>query len=69
MIITITLWWTLWKLKIKSAYETFRFVAELLRIQIWWNECGLEANAFNDNVEYHDIGDTTYLLLKNIFLY
>jgi len=69
MTVTIVLWWSLWRLRIKSAYETLRFVAELLRIQIWWNECGLEANAFNDNVEYHDIGDTTYLLLKNIFLY
>jgi hypothetical protein len=42
MAITITLWWSLWRLRIKSAYETFRFIAELLRIQIWWNECGLK---------------------------
>jgi hypothetical protein len=67
MMITITLWWTLWKSRIKSAYETFRFVAELLRIQIWWNECDLKANAISDNVEYHDIQGFTYSLLKNIF--
>jgi len=69
MTITITLWWSLWRLRIKSAYETLRFVAELLRIQIWWNECGLKVSAFNDNVEYHDIRDSTYSLLKNVFLY
>ena len=69
MAITITLWWSLWRLRIKSAYETFRFIAELLRIQIWWNECGLKVNAFYDNVEYHDIRDSTYSLLKNVFLY
>ena len=69
MTITVTLWWSLWRLRIKSAYETLRFVAELLRIQIWWNECGLQVNAFNDNVEYHDIRDSTYSLLKNVFLY
>jgi hypothetical protein len=69
MIITLTLWWSLWKLQIKSAYETFRFVAELLRIQIWWNECGLKVNALYDNVEYHDIKGPTYSLLKNIFVY
>ena len=69
MTITITLWWSLWRLRIKSAYETLRFVAELLRIQIWWNECGVKMNAFYDNVEYHDIRDSTYSLLKNVFLY
>jgi hypothetical protein len=69
MIVTLTLWWSLWKLRIKSAYETFRFVAELLRIQNWWNECGLKVNALHDNVEYHDIKAPTYSLLKNIFVY
>ena len=69
MMVTGTLWWSLWRLRIKSSYETLRFVAELLRIQIWWNECGLKVNAFNDNVEYHDIRDSTYSLLKNVFLY
>jgi len=69
MIVTLTLWWSLWKLRIKSAYETFRFVAELLRIQIWWNECGLKLNALYDNVDYHDIKGPTYSLLKNIFVF
>ena len=69
MMVTGTLWWSLWRLRIKSSYETLRFVAELLRIQIWWNECGLKVNAFSDNVEYHDIRDSTYSLLKNVFLY
>jgi hypothetical protein len=69
MIITITLWWTLWKLKIKSAYETFRFVAELLRIQIWWNECGLKINTLYDDVENHNLEDSTYSLLNNLFLF
>lgn len=69
MTITSTLWWSLWRLRIKSAYETLRFVAELLRIQIWWNECGVQVNAFYDNVEHYDIRDSTYLLLKNVFLY
>lgn len=69
MAITITLWWSLWRLRIKSAYETLRFVAELLRIQIWWDECGIRVNAFYENVEYHDIRNSTFLLLKNVFLY
>jgi len=68
MMITLTLWWSLWKLRIKSAYETLRFVAELLRIQIWWNECGLKVNALYDNIEYHDIRGSTYSLIKNIFV-
>jgi hypothetical protein len=68
MTITLTLWWSIWKLRIKSAYETFRFVAELLRIQIWWNDCGLEINALDDNVEYHDIAGSTYSILVNVFV-
>lgn len=69
MLVTGTQWWSLWRLRIKSSYETLRFVAEFLRIQIWWDECGLKLNAFNDNVGYHDIRDSTYSLLKNVFLY
>ncbi len=67
--ITLLIWWSLFRSQIKSSYETFRFVAELLRIQIWWNDCGVTINALNDNVEYHDIGDSTYLLIKNIYVY
>lgn|GEM_PF-5463489 len=69
MIITLTLWWSIWKLRIKSAYETFRFVAELLRIQMWWNDCGLKINALDGNVEYHDIAGSTYSILVNVFVF
>ena len=69
LIITLFIWWSLWKPQIKSAYETFRFVAELLRIQIWWNECGLKINVLSNNVEYHEIGDSTYLMIRNVFVF
>ena len=69
LIITLLIWWSLWKSQIKSAYETFRFVAELLRIQIWWNECGLKVNVLSNNVEYHEIGDSTYLMVRNVFVF
>lgn len=69
LMITLLIWWSLWKSQIKSAYETFRFVAELLRIQIWWNECGLKVNVLSNNVEYHEIGDSTYLMVRNVFVF
>jgi hypothetical protein len=69
LMITLLIWWSLWKPQIKSAYETFRFVAELLRIQIWWNECGLKVNVLSNNVEYHEIGDSTYLMIRNVFVF
>ena len=69
LMITLLIWWSLWKPQIKSAYETFRFVAELLRIQIWWNECGLKINVLSNNVEYHEIGDSTYLMIRNVFVF
>ena len=69
LIITLTLWWSLWKLRIKSSYETFRFVAELLRVQTWWDDCGLNKNALYDSVENHDIRASTYALLRNVFTY
>jgi hypothetical protein len=69
LMITMLIWWSLWKPQIKSAYETFRFVAELLRIQIWWNECGLKVNVLSNNVEYHEIGDSTYLMIRNVFVF
>ena len=69
LMVTLLIWWSLWKSQIKSAYETFRFVAELLRIQIWWNECGLNVNVLSNNIEYHEIGDSTYLMIKNVFVF
>jgi hypothetical protein len=69
LMITLLIWWSLWKPQIKSAYETFRFVAELLRIQIWWNECGLKVNVLSNNVEYHEVGDSTYLMIRNVFVF
>ena len=69
LMITLLIWWSLWKSQIKSAYETFRFFAELLRIQIWWNECGLKLNVLSNNVEYHEIGDSTYLMIRNVFVF
>ena len=69
LMITLLIWWSLWKSQIKSAYETFRFVAELLRIQIWWNECGLKVNVLSNNIEYHEIGDSTYLMIRNVFVF
>lgn len=69
LMLTMLIWWSLWKQQIKSAYETFRFVAELLRIQIWWNECGLKVNVLSNNVEYHEIGDSTYLMIRNVFVF
>jgi len=69
LLITLLIWWSLWKQQIKSAYETFRFVAELLRIQIWWNQCGLKINVLSNNVEYHEIGDSTYLMIRNVFAF
>ena len=69
LMITLLIWWSLWKSQIKSAYETFRFVAELLRIQIWWNECGLKVNVLSNNIEYHEIGDSTYLMVRNVFVF
>ncbi len=69
LLITLLIWWSLWKQQIKSAYETFRFAAELLRIQIWWNECGLKINVLSNNVEYHEIGDSTYLMIRNVFAF
>jgi len=69
LLITLLIWWSLWKQQIKSAYETFRFVAELLRIQIWWNECGLKFNVLSNNVEHHEIGDSTYLMIRNVFAF
>lgn len=69
LMVTLLIWWLLWKSQIKSAYETFRFVAELLRIQIWWNECGLKVNVLSNNIENHEIGDSTYLMIKNVFVF
>ena len=69
LMVTLLIWWLLWKSQIKSAYETFRFVAELLRIQIWWNECGLKVNVLSNNIEYHEIGDSTYLIIRNVLVF
>lgn len=69
LMVTLLIWWSLWKLQIKRAYETFRFVAELLRIQIWWDRCGLKVNVLSNNVEYHEIGHSAYLMIRNVFVF
>lgn len=70
-VLTVTLlqWWRLTHTRTKVAFETFRFVAEVLRIQIWWNELGIKRNILHEDIEPHDVNDTVYLLLSNILTF
>lgn len=67
--VTLLFWWRLTRSRTKVAYETFRFVAEVLRIQIWWNETGVDRNILHEDIESHDVNDTVYLLLSNILMF
>ena len=67
--VTLFLWWRLTHSRTKIAFETFRFVAEVLRIQIWWNQMGINRNILNEDLESHDVNDTVYLLLSNVLMF
>lgn len=68
LLITLLVWRNLTSSRIKSAYETFRLMAEVLRVQIWWRSCGIQDNVLSKIPEFREIGSSTRLFIANTFL-
>lgn len=68
LLLTVVFWARQSKSQIKVAYETFRLMAEVLRVQIWWNSCGIKASVLNEIRELRETGGPARLFLSNTFL-
>ena len=68
LMLTVILWQSLNKARTKVTYETFRLMAEVLRVQIWWNSCGINKNVLEESTEIREIGDSARLFLSNTLL-
>lgn len=68
LVLTVILWRSLNKARTKVTYETFRLMAEVLRVQIWWNSCGINKNVLEESTEIREIGDSARLFLSNTLL-
>lgn len=68
LLLTVLFWARQSKSQIKVAYETFRLMAEVMRVQIWWNSCGMRAKVLNEITELRETGGPARLFLSNTFL-
>lgn len=68
LMLTVILWRDLTKARTKVTYETFRLMAEVLRVQIWWASCGINKNVLEESTEIREIGDSARLFLSNTLL-
>ncbi len=68
LLVTVFFWSSLTKSQIKNAYETFRLLAEVLRVQIWWNSCGISKSTLNEITELRETDSVVRLLLANTAL-
>lgn len=68
LLLTLLIWKKLTSSRIKSAYETFRLMAEVLRVQIWWRSCGIQDNVLSKIPEFREIESSTRLFVANTFL-
>jgi hypothetical protein len=68
LLLTIFYWSRQSKSQIKVAYETFRLMAEVMRVQIWWNSCGINARVLDEIPELRETGGPARLFLSNTFL-
>lgn len=66
--LTIFIWARQSKSQIKTAYETFRLMAEVIRVQIWWNSCGIRSKVLDEVPELRETGGPARLFLSNTFL-
>jgi len=66
--LTMLFWSRQSKSQIKVAYETFRLMAEVLRVQIWWNSCGIKGRVLDEITELREMGGPVSLFLSNTFL-
>lgn len=60
-------WNRLTRSQIKTAYETFRLMAEVIRVQKWWNSCGVSANVLNEITELRETSGPARVFLSNTF--
>lgn len=65
---TVLYWRSLTKNQIKNAYETYRLLAEVLRVQNWWYSCGVSRNALSEITELRETDSAVRLLLANTAL-
>ena len=68
LLITLVAWKRLTSSRIKSAYETFRLMAEILRVQIWWRSCGIKEDVLSQIPEFREIESSARLFIANTFL-
>jgi len=68
LLLTIVIWFRQSKSQIKVAYETFRLMAEVMRVQIWWRSCGIPARVLDEIPELRETGGPARLFLSNTFL-
>lgn len=60
-------WNRLTKSQVKTAYETFRLMAEVIRVQKWWNSCGVSASVLNEITELRETSGPARVFLSNTF--
>jgi hypothetical protein len=66
---TLIYWRTFIIGRYKAAYELFRFIAEVLRVQVWWEKCGLDSDDITQFSEFEDLEDSVHIYLSNVFLF
>jgi len=67
-LLTTGIWRLFHRSRSKTAYETFRFAAEIFRIEIWWKSNTLDKCAFDEAFESYDFDGRAPLFISNIFL-
>lgn len=64
---TTTSWFNLNKTRTKHSYETFRLIAEVLRVALWWEKVGLKENVLSTISEIREVNGASRLLISNTF--
>ena len=68
LLTTLLVWKRLMSSRIKSAYETFRLMAEVIRVQIWWRSCGVKDDVLSQIPEFREVESSARLFIANTFL-
>lgn len=67
-IVTFASWRRFLSFRHKLAYEMFRFVAEVLRVQIWWDRCQISKDVQQRIVQRYDFEGAKPIFISNVLL-
>ena len=66
LFLTLLLWRRTNKANFKGLFEQTRFIAEVFRIQLWWNTSGLPKKITDDELSLNEIDCWMSILIKNV---